>query len=67
MRWQYILKDNRGNTLVSVTRTTRGPQPLRDSETATPVVGALVDATLREIAAAMNTEPGIPSIQAAKR
>jgi hypothetical protein len=67
MRWQFILKDNRGNTLVSVNRTTRGPRPLRDSATAEPVVGALVDATLRDVVAAMNSEPGIPSVRAANR
>ena len=65
LRWQFTLLDASGREIVALAETTKGPKTLMHVGDGDAVVGALIDATLERIGAALNQADLAPPSAAA--
>lgn len=61
MRWQFTLTDESGTALIGIATSTRGPKAVANPDDVAPVVRALIETTLEEIANTMNAQLKAPA------
>jgi hypothetical protein len=60
MRWQFTLTDESGAAIVAMATSTRGPKAVANPDDVAPVIRALIETTLEEIANTLNAQLKAP-------